>query len=95
MAWKNSLSTRERRWLMAQQVRVRAYDEIANLFANAPTQDEIRQFRLSSQAQEQISELLERNADGTLSLEEQAELDSFGELNLFLEYVLSLIDRQR
>lgn len=80
---------------MAQQVRTRAYDEIANLFAGAPTREEIRQFRISPQAQEQVSMLLERNRAGKLSVEEQAELESLGELNLFLEYVQSLIDRQQ
>lgn len=81
---------------MARQATLsRAYDEIAHVFAGAPTQEQILRFRLSEPARERVRELGERNEAGALTPDERAELDALGELNLFLEYVRSIILRER
>lgn len=80
---------------MAKQPRARAYGEIAEFFASAPTQEQILQLHLSDVARNQLRGLPERNEAGILTPDERVELDTVGEVNLFLEYVRSIILRQR
>jgi hypothetical protein len=61
--------------------------EVVDFFACAPSREAIATFRLSPAAQDRIRALLARNAAGTLSTEEQRELDQM----VLLDDILSLI----
>ena len=50
-------------------------EEVAEFFARGPSLEEITRFQLSDAAQTWISELLEREDDGTLAAEERHHLD--------------------
>lgn len=56
-------------------------EEIVAFFASGPSQDNVATFRLSKGAQEHISALLEKNRSGTLTSEEEHELDRVMALN--------------
>lgn len=60
---------------MSQSVVVRAYEELADLFARSPSTDEIMAFRLSNETIERLRELLYKNSAGALSTDESDELD--------------------
>lgn len=64
-----------------------AYDEIVDLFAETTVAERILAFHPSPAMQARIEELLERNREGTLSPEDQAELDEVERL----EHVMRLI----
>lgn len=78
---------------MSQASVLRAYDEIASFFARGPSPQEIAAFRLSDETVERIRELLEKNADGTLSQDESAELEQVSQLNRMLLLIRSRIPR--
>jgi hypothetical protein len=61
--------------------------EVVAFFAGAPSREAIAAFRLSPTAHERIRTLLARNATGTLSPEEERELDQM----VLLDDILSLI----
>jgi hypothetical protein len=61
--------------------------EVVEFFAGAPSREAIAAFRLSPASQERIRALLARNAAGTLSTEEERELDQM----VLLDDILSLI----
>ncbi len=50
-------------------------EEVADFFARGPSLAEIARFQLSEEAQNRISELLEREDDGALEAEERRQLD--------------------
>jgi hypothetical protein len=56
------------------------YLEIIDFIAAGTTPDAVIQFRPSSEAQDRVSGLIEREKEGALSPEEKAELDHFMEL---------------
>lgn len=78
---------------MSQASVLRAYDEIASFFARGPSPQEIAAFRLSDETAERIRELLERNADGTLTQDESTELEQVSQLNRMLLLIRSRIPR--
>jgi hypothetical protein len=51
------------------------YMEFIDFVAAGTTPEDVINFRPSAQAQERLSELLERNREGTLTEDESAELD--------------------
>jgi len=61
--------------------------EVVEFFAHAPSHEDILAFRLSSAAHERLRRLLERNGAGTLTADEQHELDQM----VLLDDILSLI----
>ena len=65
----------------------KSYDEIVDLFARGASCAEILAFRPSSETQERVRDLLERNAADELTEEEAAELERFGELEHFMQLV--------
>lgn len=79
---------------MAQASILRAYDEIASFFAQGPSPEEIAAFQLSEPTVERVRDLLEKNSAGTLTAEEQEELDEVGHLNRMLLLIRSRIPRQ-
>lgn len=72
---------------MSQASAVSPVVEVVEFFARGPSREEIASFRLSSAAQLRLRELLDRNAAGTLSEEEAAELDRM----VLLDDLVSLI----
>jgi hypothetical protein len=62
-------------------------EEIVAFFAGGPSRDAIASFRLSKDAQEYISALLDKSRSGTLTSDEDRELDRVMALN----EVISLI----
>ncbi len=63
------------------------YDEIVEVFARGASSDEVLAFRPSSEIQERVRDLLERNAAGELTEEEAAELECFGDLEHLMQLV--------
>jgi len=61
-----------------------AYFEIIDFLAAGTTSEAVAHFRPSPQAQQRVSELIEREKDHDLSREEKAELDHFMELEHIL-----------
>lgn len=61
--------------------------EVIAFFASAPSREDIAAFHLSPSAHEHLRALLARNAAGTLSADEQRELDQM----VLLDDILSLI----
>lgn len=78
---------------MAQASILRAYDEIASFFARGPSPEQIAAFRLSEPTVARVRDLLEKNSEGTLTIEEQEELDGVGHLNRMLLLIRSRIPR--
>jgi len=64
----------------------KCYDEIIDFIALGTTPEAVVAFRPSEAARERVVELTERSKDGTLGLEERAELEDF----LQLEHLMIL-----
>lgn len=60
------------------------FDEILELLASTPTPERILDFHPSEGLQQRASALLEKNREGTLTAEEQTELDDFSRMNHFM-----------
>jgi hypothetical protein len=56
------------------------YQEVLDFLIQRPTPEEIIAFKVSTQAQKRLSELLEKNRSATLSSMELAELDVYEQL---------------
>jgi len=70
-------------------------DEIAEFFATSPTPDQVLNYRLPEPILRRTSQLLKKNRDGTITEEEDAELDRFENAELFLQAVLARIRAKR
>jgi hypothetical protein len=64
----------------------KSYDEIVNFFTAGTTPEAVVAFRPSDEATRRVVELVAKSKDGTVSTEEQSELDDY----LQLEYILIL-----
>jgi hypothetical protein len=67
-----------------QRERIPAWDEVDEFLLSSPSLEQIINFRPSEQAQARARHLLDRNREGDMSADEQAELDSFQDLENFL-----------
>jgi len=67
-----------------------AYLELVDFIAAGTTPEGIIRFRPSEAVQRRVSDLIERQRDGSLSSEEQSELDDF----LQLEHILIMAKAQ-
>ena len=72
---------------MAGSVAAGPVNEVVAFFAHAPSREDIAAFRLSPAAIERLRGLLERNAAGMLTGDEQHGLDQ----TILLDDILSLI----
>ncbi|MCB0209930.1 MAG: hypothetical protein KDJ52_11395 [Anaerolineae bacterium] len=61
-----------------------AYSEVIEFLGHGATPQEIAEFRLSATAKARASALLNKNKEGTLTPSEEAELDSYVELEAFI-----------
>jgi len=73
---------------------MRAYDEVVTFFANGPTREEIAAFRLSEQTIVRVRDLLLKNSAGTLSSDEEDELDQCVQLDRMLLLIKSRAHQQ-
>jgi hypothetical protein len=65
----------------------RSYDEIIDVFARGGGAGTVLAFRPSAEAQARVQDLLARSKAGTLTEDEQEELDRFGELEHLMQLV--------
>jgi hypothetical protein len=65
----------------------RSYDEIVDLFARGGGPQAMLAFRPSAEAQARVRDLLARSKDRTLTDDEQAELDRFGQIEHLMQRV--------
>lgn len=72
----------------------RVLEEIAELFASGPSPDEVLNFRLSSSTEQRARELLEREREGQLSLEERRELEQFEQAELLMRLIKARLRAQ-
>lgn len=70
------------------------FDEILEFLASTPTPEQILDFHPSKSLQQRASDLLEKNREGTLTTEEQVELDEFSRMNHFMS-MLKIRARQK
>ncbi len=69
----------------------RIFEEIASLFASAPSHQQILEFRPSVQTSKRASELLELNRLGSLNEQAMAELDQYEQAELLMRLVKARI----
>ncbi len=65
----------------------RSYDEMIDMFARGGGAGSVLAFRPSAEAQARVRDLLARSNEGTLTDDEQAELDRFGEFEHLMQLV--------
>ncbi len=64
-----------------------AYNEVIEFLGRGPSATEISEFHLSSAAQTRAQSLLQKNKEGPLSPAEEAELESYIELEDFMALI--------
>lgn len=64
-----------------------AFDELITFLASSPSASEIVAYRPPEQLQARMRELMEKNRQGSLSIEEQSELDEFLRMNHFTSHL--------
>ena len=69
--------------------------EIISFLARRPSADEIIEFRPSLEAAARAKELLERNQEGHLTPDEEAELDEMCEVDRFVSLIKAEVLAQR
>ena len=62
----------------------KSYDEIINFIAAGTTPEAVVAFRPSDSVQQRVAELVERSNDGSISSDEQSELEDY----LQLEHIM-------
>jgi hypothetical protein len=62
-------------------------DVVTDFLSSAPTLEEIAAYRLPDELQERAHLLLERNRDGTLSVDERAEMEEFRQIDHLMTLV--------
>jgi hypothetical protein len=72
---------------MSQATTHSPIEEVVDFFARGPSRDEIAAFQLSAGAQQRLRTLLDKNAAGSLTLDEDRELDRM----MLLDDIVSLI----
>ncbi len=75
---------------MGDRLHSKALEEMIELLARGPTADEIANFHLSPAAISQVRAMLRKNKAGTLTAEEERELDRL----ILLDDMLGLIESQ-
>jgi hypothetical protein len=72
---------------MSQATTHSPIEEVVDFFARGPSRDEIAAFQLSAGAQQRLRTLLDKNAAGSLTLDEDRELERM----VLLDDIVSLI----
>ncbi|MAS32862.1 MAG: hypothetical protein CL610_02570 [Anaerolineaceae bacterium] len=63
------------------------FDELISFLASSPSAEELVAYRPPEELQARMSELLEKNRQDSLSIEEQTELDEFLRMNRFMSHL--------
>ena len=69
---------------MTTATQPQVFEEVAEFLARFPPRDEVLGFRPSAETQARASELLWKSNSGTLTDDEQEELQDFGRAELFV-----------
>ena len=69
---------------MTTATQPQVFEEVAEFLAGFPSREEVRAFRPSAETQSRASELLRKSNSGTLTDEEQDELQDFSRAELFV-----------
>ncbi len=64
-----------------------AYEEIVDFFASAPSAEQILKHKASARVKARVSFLLDRKKNGTLTADQQDELNSYAELEHIMRMV--------
>ena len=80
---------------MAQPHTPRAYDEVVAFFANGPSREKINGFRLSSETNDRVRQLLLKKSAGTLTDDEADEIDQCVQFDRLLLLIRSKALEQR
>lgn len=59
----------------------KASDDLISFLSNNPTAKKVSQYKISDKSQKRVSELLEKNGDGTINPNESTELDEWSTFN--------------
>lgn len=70
------------------------YDEVYDFLLSAPSPEAVIAFRPSEETQTRVRYLLEANRSGTLSTDEQAELDEFSSVEHFVRMLKIRAERK-
>jgi hypothetical protein len=70
--------------IVVSQAATPSYLEIIDFIASGTTPQAVADYRPSREAQERVAELIEREKEGGLSVEEKSELDHFMDLEHIL-----------
>jgi hypothetical protein len=70
-------------------------DEILDLIASLPTEDELLNYRPSQHVQDRARELLLNQNEGKLGPDEEEELDQFTEAEMFMQLLTARIHARR
>ena len=69
---------------MTTATQPQVFEEVAEFLARFPSREEVLTFRPSAETQARASELLWKSNSGTLTDDEQEELQDFGRAELFV-----------
>ena len=69
---------------MTTTTQPQVFEEVAEFLARFPSREEVLAFRPSAETQARASELLWKSNSGTLTDDEQEELQDFGRAELFV-----------
>ena len=70
-------------------------DDVADFLASNPSREELLAYRPSRQAQERFNALLERSKKGSLSNEEEWELNQFEPIEMLMQAVKARLRTRR
>ncbi len=79
---------------MNESAALHAYDEVVSFFASAPDREAIANFRLSQATVERVRTLLLKKSAGTLTAEEEEELDECVQLDRLMMLIRSRARQQ-
>ncbi|HEX9036586.1 MAG TPA: hypothetical protein VF808_06295 [Ktedonobacterales bacterium] len=78
---------------MSHASTVSPVEEVATFFARGPSPEDIARFHLSKGAQKLIERLLDKEDDGTLSIEDKRQLDELLILNDLVALIRAQVPR--
>lgn len=79
---------------MSESPSLFAYDEVVSFFASGPEREAIAEFRLSPATVERVRALLHKKSAGTLTAEEEEELDECVQLDRLITLIRSRARQQ-
>lgn len=63
------------------------YEEFAQFITSAPSLEQLAEYRLSHEINQRVNTLLDANRSRALTVEEQAELDEFIQVNHLMQLI--------